>query len=136
MGAFEYPYHSDSPLQLTFLNTPTTGEPGETVVWDYIVENTGTEHVSFDGWIAVSGPNNSIRDAIMDVTIAPGDIYSGNIYLFIPPNAPLGFYTARGYIGILHQEIWDGEVFDGEVIEGDRSIPDRFPSDDWKLLVR
>lgn len=116
MGAFEYQYPEDPPLRLIFGNTPAIGERGETLVWDFMVENLMDHPVTFDGWLAVSGPRNSLRDSIPGVVIPPGEVFSGNVYLHIPNGTPPGIYTAKGRVGIMHQEIWDGEVFGGEIV--------------------
>lgn len=135
MGAFEYEYPEYSPLRLTFENTPTIGARGETVVWDFTVGNLDSNAVVFDGWISVSGPNNSERDSVFGVTIPPRSVISGNVYLYIPFGAPLGLYTAKGRVGIMHVEIWDGEVFDGEVVEGHKSIIRTQDGDNWLMKI-
>jgi hypothetical protein len=118
MGALEYAYPEHTPLSLTFEDTPVSGHPGETVVWDFLLENKEDEQVIFDAWIAVSGRNNSIRDSILDVTIPPKTVQSGKVYLWIPHDALPGEYTVKGRVGLIHEEIWDGEVFDGQVLQG------------------
>ena len=135
MGAFEYQYPEFSCPSLTFENTPSTGQRGETVTWEFTVANPCTDYVAFDGWVAVSGPNNSIRDSILDVSIPPGSSITGNVYLHIPHSAPLGMYTVKGRVGIIHEEIWDGEVFDGEVTENTDTVADKFIEDSWEIRL-
>jgi len=78
MGANEYQYPEFSLQQLIFENTPLYGERGDTVVWDFTVENACTDYVALDGWVIVSGPANSIRDSILGEILSPGeDIFVG-----------------------------------------------------------
>ncbi len=135
MGAIEYPYPESPPLRLTFFEPPEVGRPGETVMWGFTVENTTGASVEFDGWVAVSGPANATRDSLTQVRIPPRVTASGMISLYIPRQAPPGSYTVKGRVGILHEDIWDGEVFDGEVsaVPG-RSVPPSSP-DDWKIRI-
>jgi len=124
MGADEYEYPEDPPIRLVFSNTPETGEPGEVVTWDFTVENLTGQLVVFDGWVAVSGPKNSVRDSLLGIVLPPYTAHNGKASIEIAHCAPLGRYTAKGRVGLFHAEIWDGEVFDGEVVGGIRaSLP-------------
>jgi len=57
------------------------------------------------------------------------------VNLYIPRGAPLGMYTVKGRIGIMHEEIWDGEVFDGEVVGGFNMTRNEFVEEDWKIRL-
>jgi hypothetical protein len=126
MGALEYQYPDEPPLILTFGNTPQFGNPGERVSWNYAIENPGDEDVTFDGWIAVSGPYNAIRDSVLDVRIPAHATFRGIVWMNVPVNTPLGSYVAKGRLGTIHEEIWDGEVFDAEIVEDTRTFEKRW----------
>ncbi len=116
IGALEYPYPETPPLRLAFTGTPESGMPGETVGWEFTIENLAGDDIVFDGWITVSGPASSDRDSILSASLAAGESLSGRVRLVIPLRAPPGVYAVKGYVGVMHEEIWDGEVFDGEVV--------------------
>jgi hypothetical protein len=122
VGAFEYEYPEFPPLQLTFWNTPDSIYSGETVRWNFRVENLTGEEVNFDGWIAVNGPVNVVTDSLLSISIPAESILVGNVRIRIPIGCPLGLYSMKGFVGMMHEELWDGEVFDNWVLEGKGEI--------------
>jgi hypothetical protein len=116
MGAREFLYTENSQMVLTFSDTPLDGKPGDTLVWNFSLENEAEYARIFDGWIEVSGPRTSVRDSIIAVRIPPYKHFPGKIRLHIPHATPPGLYTIKGRVGIMHDSIWDGEVFDCELI--------------------
>jgi hypothetical protein len=124
IGACEYRYPIDSPLILTFIDPQTVCGLGEKVILDYSIQNLLDEYVVFDGWIEVGGPKVLLLGSIIGETIPPGTSGTGSIDLCIPDDAFQGIYAVKGRVGIINEEIWDGEVFETEIVKRIELIPD------------
>jgi hypothetical protein len=100
---------------LAFSGTPSQAEPGSQVAWDVSLTNPHNYPVSFHGWLEVSGPECSLLDPVFDLHLPAHGSYQGPVHVTIPEGLLPGSYLMKGRLGIIGEELWDGEVFDIEL---------------------
>ncbi len=114
MGAREYHYLNPGQL-LSFSDTPAEAEIGSTASWEVMITNPFAHPITFDGWVEVSGPECGILGALYDISLPAHGHHAGILEVFFPLYLSEGDYVVKGRLGVLGDELWDGEVFDVEL---------------------
>lgn len=138
IGGWEYLFTAPCEF-MRFYNTPTEGEPCDTVYWDVRLTNSTDSTQVYDVWVDVSGPKCKLWDYIFDLEFPPNTSYYATVGLHIPCCAKEGLYVAKGKVGVFDEFIFTGESFEGTVIEGGE--PEglnkrRVMDDDWWVEIQ
>lgn len=115
MGVREFGYLYPGQM-LAFSGTPSEGVIGSAVAWEVDLTNPNNYPVTFDGWLEMSGPECAVLDPVLNVTLPAHGSYHRTVEVDIPQNLLPGNYLMKGRLGILEEELWDGEVFDIQLV--------------------
>ena len=98
-------------------NYPSSVQRGTNLQFTAGVENTGADPAAFDqANLVITGPASLTKGLYNgpDITLNPGQVLSRPISLFVPPVAPLGWYTVEVEIyldgGFISSDAFDVEV--------------------------